>query len=208
MSANTRALPMFIQRLKDYDELAWDVFFSRIYPRLRRDVIASLQRRCLPIQEADDVVQESLLTAFQKIGCVHCDDMSSLYHWIRVISVNHVRNRARKKRPYVSLDAVEHQNPDCDTAVDAFLFVNGCHELPVETTVILHEDIARIVAALDCVKPRDREIFLRRNLGDEKPHELSVSFPDLNARSISQLLIRTRRTIRHICESSSGPSRG
>jgi RNA polymerase sigma factor (sigma-70 family) len=208
MSANTYALSMFIQRLKDYDEQAWDVFFTRIYQRLRRDVIASLRRRRLPIQEADDVVQEALLTAFQKIGHVDCDDLSSLYHWIRVISFNHVRNRARKKRPYVSLDAVEHQNSDCDTAVDAFLFVNGCHELPVETTVILHEDIARVVAALNCVKARDREIFLRRNLDDEKPTELSTRFPDLKARSISQLLSRTRRTLQHMCAGSDGLSFG
>jgi len=44
---------------------------------------------------------------------------------------------------------------------------------------------------------RDREIVLRRLVMDEKPEELALHYPDLKVQSISQLICRVRKNLRH-----------
>lgn len=183
-----------IEKLKQNDEQAWEDAFELYAAFIHYDIVVSLKKRGLPPEYADDIQQESWLTAVQKIGEFTCDGQNKFYHWLRAISFNHVRNVWRKQRQVVSFEAVEEA--ESPHGLDYFLQSNGLYVDNTEDQVILREQLSAIDRVLMDFKPREREIVLRRLLWDEKPEDLALLFPALKTRSISQLLFRARKTIR------------
>jgi len=184
-----------VDKLKRMDSRMWEHIFENYTATLSYDVSNSLRKRDLPLEFADDILQETWLTAVEKIQDFQCDGDGKFYNWLRVIALNHVRNYWRKNRQNVSFEAIdETQSPN---ALDYFLQTEGLAVNDVESQVAVREQLVQLDKLLCELNPRDREIVLRRLVMDEKPEELSLRYPDLKVQSISQLICRVRKNLRH-----------
>jgi RNA polymerase sigma factor (sigma-70 family) len=184
-----------VDKLKRMDSRMWEHIFENYTATLTYDVSNSLRKRDLPLEFADDILQETWLTAVEKIQDFHCDGDGKFYNWLRVIALNHVRNYWRKNRQNISFDAIdETQSPN---ALDYFLQSEGLAVNDVENQAAVHEQLLQLDKLLCELSSRDREIVLRRLVMDEKPEELALRYPDLKVQSISQLICRVRKNLRH-----------
>ncbi len=184
-----------VDKLKRMDSRMWEHIFENYTATLTYDVSNSLRKRDLPLEFADDILQETWLTAVEKIQDFQCDGDGKFYNWLRVIALNHVRNYWRKNRQNVSFEAIdETQSPN---ALDYFLQTEGLAVNDVENQVAVREQLVQLDKLLCELNSRDREIVLRRLVMDEKPEELALRYPDLKVQSISQLICRVRKNLRH-----------
>jgi len=184
-----------VDKLKRMDSRMWEHIFENYTATLTYDVANSLRKRDLPLEFADDILQETWLTAVEKIQDFQCDGDGKFYNWLRVIALNHVRNYWRKNRQNISFDAIEEtQSPN---ALDYFLQTEGLAVNDVENQVSVREQLSQLDKLLGELNSRDREIVLRRLVMDEKPEELALHYPDLKVQSISQLICRVRKNLRH-----------
>lgn len=184
-----------VDKLKRMDSRMWEHIFENYTASLAYDISNSLRKRDMPIELGDDILQETWLTAVEKIQEFVCDGDGKFYNWLRVIALNHVRNYWRKNRQNVSFDAIEEtQSPN---ALDYFLQNEGLAVNDVESQVSIREQLLHLDKLLCELNPRDREIVLRRFVMDEKPEELALHYPDLKVQSISQLICRVRKNLRH-----------
>ncbi|MCA9908128.1 MAG: sigma-70 family RNA polymerase sigma factor, partial [Anaerolineae bacterium] len=166
-----------IDALKTYDDEAWGVVFNCCQDRLRHDIVASLRRRGLDSQYADDIVGETWLTAAEKIVDLECQDFETFYHWIRVISYNRVRNLARKKRPMMSFQDIEETQIEPNSLVlDAFLWSHTLIEMSPEREAETREQKRQLEQSLYSLSPRDRELWLRRHLDGHSPAQMATDF--------------------------------
>jgi RNA polymerase sigma factor (sigma-70 family) len=184
-----------VDKLKRMDSRMWEHIFENYTATLTYDVSNSLRKRDLPLEFADDILQETWLTAVEKIQDFQCDGDGKFYNWLRVIALNHVRNYWRKNRQNISFEAIDDtQSPN---ALDYFLQSEGLAVNDVENQAAVHEQLLQLDKLLCELSSRDREIVLRRLVMDEKPEELALRYPDLKVQSISQLICRVRKNLRH-----------
>lgn len=184
-----------VDKLKRMDSRMWEHIFENYTATLTYDVSNSLRKRDLPLEFADDILQETWLTAVEKIQDFQCAGDGKFYNWLRVIALNHVRNYWRKNRQNISFEAIdETQSPN---ALDYFLQSEGLAVNDVENQAAVHEQLLQLDKLLCELSSRDREIVLRRLVMDEKPEELALHYPDLKVQSISQLICRVRKNLRH-----------
>ena len=82
------------------DETAWQTWYDETFPGL----YAFVRWRCAGLNDwADDVVQETWLTAIRRIRDFD-PDQGSFADWLRGIAANLLRNQLRKWRPAPSLN--------------------------------------------------------------------------------------------------------
>ncbi len=82
------------------DETAWQTWYDETFPGL----YAFVRWRCAGLNDwADDVVQETWLTAIRRIRAFD-PDQASFADWLRGIAANLLRNRLRKRRSAPSLN--------------------------------------------------------------------------------------------------------
>lgn len=184
-----------LERLRKMDSRAWDDLVRFYADDLQQDIWASMRKRGLPADLIDDVQQETWRIAIQKIHEFNAPTIDKLYHWLRVIALNRVRMIKRKqKADVVSFDALEGDSFESGVSLDYFLYEHNLSSGSPEQKVLLFERLAALDAALDELSPRNREILLRRLLGDETPRELAVIY-DLPPRTISTILLRAKQTL-------------
>ena len=184
-----------VEKLKRMDTRMWEHIFENYTATLTYDISNSLRKRDLSPELADDILQETWLTAVEKIQDFQCDGDGKFYNWLRVIALNHVRNYWRKSRQNVSFEAFDEiQSPN---ALDYFLLAEGLAINDVESQVAIRDQLLQLDRLLCELSPRDREIVLRRMVMEEKPEELALRFPDLKVQSISQLICRVRKNLRY-----------
>jgi len=104
---------------------------------------------------AEDVVQETFLTAFQQLG--RFDARSSLHTWLCGIARNKIREQRRKRKPA----AIEDVLRDADADIDAILA--GIEREPLPDWVIEREETAELVGAtLSSLSPDYREALVAK----------------------------------------------
>jgi RNA polymerase sigma factor (sigma-70 family) len=201
MTAFTGSSPDWLEHLKAMDEDAWDELLTLYASDLHEDILASLNKRGLPTRHADDIQQQTWVTVIQRIEEFDCLNGYDFYNWVRVISLNHIRNFSRKKRAATSLDAIDDQSEETGVTLDSVLYLNASYkEDNPETQIVLSEQIAAIVNVIDMFKTYQKEIFIRCVLLGEKPAYVSKDFDQLKPRSISQLLTRMKKVVRAECD--------
>ena len=184
-----------LTRLQSMDEEAWEDLLEIFSARLERDIVASLRKRNLPLHEAEDIQQQTWVTAIQKIDSFTWNDGYSLYKWLRVISLKHVHNLTRKRRPDISFDEVDEKSEETGITLDAFLILNRLIEESTEEKAEVREQLRLIANVIETLEPCEREIFCRRFVYEEKPAHISRDYPTLKSRSVSQKLTRMKQKI-------------
>jgi RNA polymerase sigma factor (sigma-70 family) len=192
---NSIQLTSELERLQAMEEEAWEELLERHSKPLYDAIVVSLRKRGLNESSAEDIQQQTWLTAVQRINEFVPEANCSLYHWLRVIALNHVRNLTRKTRYMVSFEEVDDTSEEKHTSLDIFLARNDIVVEGPEKDVIAEELSGMVLRVLDDYKPYQRDIFLKRVLWDVTPIELALSYPDLKPRSISQLLTRIKKSV-------------
>ena len=182
----------WVEGVQSLEPAAWEMLLRYYAEDLRHDIIASLRKRGLPEDLADDVEQETWLTAVRKIGGFAWEDEGKFYHWLRVIALNHVRSYQRMADRHYSLEDV--MTGELDDGLDRFLAAWGQAEESTEDAVVFREMYAALDTALRSLRPLEQEIFMRWLMG-EPPRELALGY-NLKPRSVSMLLLRTKDKLR------------
>jgi RNA polymerase sigma factor (sigma-70 family) len=192
----------WVERLKALETKAWDDLIRSYGDELRSDIQSSIRKRGLPLDCAPDIEQDTWMIAVQKINEFDWQTIDRFYHWLRVIALNRVRMARRKQYDALfSMDAMEDNETIGGLTLDTFLYANGIGDGSPEQYILYRERLALLEGALRELKPRDREILLRRMIHGETPRELALIY-GLEARSISMVLLRAKQTLeRHLVAS-------
>jgi RNA polymerase sigma factor (sigma-70 family) len=185
-----------VDLMKKADDDAWAEAFERCSSQLYDGIMASLRKRGMSPDHAEDILQQTWLTAVENINGFAPEGSHSLYCWLRTVALNHVRNLARKRKSNTTFEDLEEQSEKRGMTLDAYFFEHHIFADSPENVVNINEQIAILSGVLDTLKPRDREIVLRRFLWGQSPKEIATSWGSLKSRSISQLLGRRLKSIR------------
>jgi|SRR5688572_22430087 len=203
-SETSRQFPQekdFFLLLQQHDADSWDLVLSIYAPQLRRDIQSSLTRRNLGVEWLDDLEQETWLTVVRQIGNFVWESETKFYHWFRSIATFHVRNLERKLRhPYVSLEEIDQDVDATGLSLDFFLYTHGLIEDSAEARVALRESVEILTHAMQSLKPREREILLRRLLYNESIQILATEY-EVKPETISVMLVRAKQSIRQYIDS-------
>src|SRR5262245_7930585 len=109
---------VWVQAVQNLDANAWDDLLKFYAGELRRDIEVSLRKRDLPVNLAEDIEQETWITAIQKIKDFHWESDEKFYHWLRVISLNHIRAYGRIQQNGMVLDDFRNSLSDIGSPDD------------------------------------------------------------------------------------------
>ena len=183
----------FVQSVKSLDPDCWMGLLDAYAPLLREEICASLLKRKLPLELADDIEQEMWLTAIRRMDEFVWEDEEKFRHWLRVIALNHIRTYRRKQGSYLSYDDFASDS-DTDSELTEFLDTYRLwDDDSVEDRVISRERLAMLDRAMRALKPVEREIFMRWITG-ETPRELALEY-DQKPRAVSMMLWRAKEKI-------------
>ncbi len=186
-----RPYAQWVAQLKRLDAEAWDVLLRNYASDLRHDIAVSLRKRGLPDELADDIEQETWLTAVRKMGEFVWEDEDKFYHWLRAIALNHIRTYRRVQGKHFSIGDFRYSEIDDD--LDQFLAEWQESEEGIEERIVLREQLSALDAAMRTLKSQEREILMRWLYG-ETPRQLALTYR-MKPRSISMLLWRAREKI-------------
>jgi RNA polymerase sigma factor (sigma-70 family) len=184
----------WIERLRRCDSQVWEIVLRSYATELRRDIGISLKKRSLPDEWTDDVEQETWCTAVRKIDTFVWQGESEFYKWLRSIARHHVQTLRYKTKAHTSWEAMD-EGPDDTLPLDLFLYVNGLFDDSPEIEISLRETMAALDGALRRLKPREREILLRRLVWRDTPQSMAVDY-GVKPETISVILSRAKEFIR------------
>lgn len=132
--------------------------FEQLYRWFERPVYTLALRLCGQREEAQDILQETMLKLFGKISDFRGD--SPFWGWLRQITVNESLMRIRKRHPGLEIDlASESDFLEADIllppqAADTQRLINAMNQLPATTRSVLwlyhvegytHDEIAGLM---------------------------------------------------------------
>ncbi len=158
------------------DEAAWRAWYDESFDRLY-----AYARWCCGgnRDRADDVVQETWLTAVRRIGEFD-PDRGSFIGWLRGIAANVLRNQLRSdalrngRRESLHESAVVRDEPDDDAADDRS---------------------TRIAAAFTALAPRYEAVLRAKYLDEQSVAEIAAAWNE-TPKAIESLLTRARQAFR------------
>jgi RNA polymerase sigma factor (sigma-70 family) len=140
--------------------------------------------------EAEDIVQEAYVHAYEKIGSFRGD--ASLLTWLTRIVLNEAYGRLRKRRPTVDIDEIETAQSN-DGRVVAFPSKFGSED-PAASAA--RDQIRRLVEhAIDKLPEPFRIVFVMREIEECTVDETAASL-DLRPETVKTRLYRARRLLR------------
>ena len=157
-STDGESTSSLIERARAGDAEALERVFARQAKPLQRWASGRLPKWARDISDTEDLVQETLLQTFKRIGEFEPRRVGALQAYLRQAILNRIRDELRRKgrRP----DATDLDDNDVQSASS-----------PLEEA-IGHEAIERYEQALARLKPEEREAIIARV-------ELGYSYQDL-----------------------------
>lgn len=179
--------PEFIARLKAYDKEAFQILV-----RAFQDKIYNLSLRLTRNpDEAEEVLQETLLSVFNKIHTFQ--ERSRLSTWIYAITSNGALSRLRKKR-----ETLVTFDDDTPLKSDTALFRNG-HTLftysQKHDPVIENELAERLEKAIEALPDGYRELYIMKEL-QEMPIKDIADIVGIKPGAVKTRLHRARLLLR------------
>ncbi|MEO7066073.1 MAG: RNA polymerase sigma factor [Rhodanobacter sp.] len=140
--------------------------------------------------EAEDVVQESYMRAYDKLDTFRGD--SKLLTWLTTIVLNEARGRLRKRHNMVGLEQID-QAPDNNHQVLQFPAKFGTEDPAVATA---RAQIRRLLeAAIDELPPAFRIVYVMREIEDCSVDETAAQL-EILPETVKTRLFRARRLLR------------
>jgi RNA polymerase sigma-70 factor (ECF subfamily) len=170
----------WVERLRQRDEDALREVVEAFGERITRVVAGLIRDR----DAVDDVVQETFVKAYYRIGSFHGD--AGLYTWLYRIAVNAAKDHAkrRRRRPCVALEDLPA----------------GVASLPSSEPVAIErlEDRERrlaVRAAVESLPPRFRAVIVLREVEGLRYEEIAEVL-DISLGTVESRLFRARRRLK------------
>lgn len=170
------------------DSAAYGDLVRRYQDRLR----GSLLRLTGSAEESEDVAQEAFVQAYLKLSSFQRS--SRFYTWIYRIAFNQAISKNRKRRPRVSLNAVQEAGgpePTTDTANPVEPTLRG------ERAELLHAAIAQL-------EDDHRQVIVLREF-EEMDYQQIAELIDAPIGTVRSRLFRARTQLRELLADSLGP---
>lgn len=185
----------WIQQLQNGEERAFAEFFKQYRGKIYQLALKILND---PV-EAEDVLQEVLLTVFKRVDSFQ--GQSQLSTWVYRVTVNAALMRLRAKKRETFLNFEETVGEIEDRGGEAASFVFGAGFPGFTSTPEPEQDLARkelgvqICSALAELNETKAQTFLLKNLYSFSDQELSRRFR-LSVSALKSQLYRSRRFLR------------
>jgi RNA polymerase sigma-70 factor (ECF subfamily) len=182
-----------------------DDAFGRLTEPHRRELQVHCYRILGSVQDAEDVLQETLLAAWRGIGGF--EERSTLRAWLYRIATNRCLNalRAARRRPAVEVPVPDVEWPEpsrlgevgwLEPYPDALLDGLADHPPGPEARYELTEAISlAFVTALQLLPPRQRAVLILRDVLGYRAAEVAAML-DTTAESVTSALKRARASLR------------
>jgi RNA polymerase sigma-70 factor, ECF subfamily len=175
-----------IERARAGDELALSRLFARHLKPLQRFASGRLPKWARDVADTDDLVQDTLLQTFKRIGAFDPRQPGALQAYLRQAVLNRIRDELRRKG----------RRPDM-TGLDDVELTTA--QSPLEQA-IGRESVERYESALDRLKPEEREaIIARLEMGysyDELAEMLGKPTGDAARKFAQRALVRLAEEMR------------
>jgi RNA polymerase sigma-70 factor (ECF subfamily) len=179
----------WVQSITDRDSHSWSVLIDSFADELRRDIQRSLQKYGLSLAMVEDISQETWLTAYRNIHTFVWQGEEQFYHWLRVISCNHIHNARR----HLGSERSMYDFEGGEDELEAFFETYSLQGRSVEDEVATQEQMQALVQAMESLKPEEREILVRWLMG-ETPNALAAEYQK-PPRTISIIVWRAKRKV-------------
>jgi RNA polymerase sigma-70 factor (ECF subfamily) len=177
-----------LERVRLGDADALEVLLRRYVPALRRWASGRLPRWARDLADTEDLVQETVFRSLRSLQRFEYRHDGALQAYLRQAVMNRIRDECRRvsKRPPVS---------DLPESLPA-------HDLsPLEAAVGV-EAVARYEAALQALRPEDREAIVARIEMGYSYAEIAVMLakpsPDAARVAVSRALVRLAEQLRDV----------
>jgi RNA polymerase sigma-70 factor (ECF subfamily) len=172
-------------RAQGGDTRAVEELCVRYLPRLRRWAHGRLPSSSRRILDTEDLVQDVLLNAVRHVETFHPRHEGAFAGYIRQTLLNRLRDEGRKERRHPRLASIEDEHVDEGPS-------------PLENA-IGKEALERYEAALERLKPQDRELVIARvELGfsaEEIAAEFGKPTPGAAQMAVSRALVKLAEEI-------------
>lgn len=162
-----------LERARSGCEAAWEAVFQRCVRGLRRFAAGRLPASCRGMNDTDDLVQETVIRALNRLDKFECRHEGALLAYLRQALLNRIVDEIRKfnRRPM----AVALNEDQVDGGAS-----------PLEAA-IGSQNVERYEAALRRLRPRDREAIVLRLEQQAEYAELAVQLgmPSPNAARVA-----------------------
>jgi RNA polymerase sigma-70 factor (ECF subfamily) len=163
-----------LKRAQEGDASALDALITRYRPRLMRWASGRLPAHARDLVETQDLVQDSLLRAFRKIGEIEIRGEGTLQAYLRQVLLNSIRMELRR---------VKRHPAGSELASD---IEEGAEASPLEKAVG-RQTLARYEGALNALRPSDRELVIAHVEFGFNHQEIATAFgkPTPNAARVA-----------------------
>jgi RNA polymerase sigma-70 factor (ECF subfamily) len=176
-----------IARLRAGDEGAFEVLLQRHVPALRRWASGRLPRWARDLASTEDLVQDTVLKSYQKLGGFEYRHEGALRAYLRQAVMNRIRDECRRVTRRPPVDELDELTPD-----------NSASPLELAIGVQATE---RYEAALAKIRDEDREAIVGRVEMGLSYQELAVVLgkpsPDAARVAVSRALLRLAEVMSH-----------
>ena len=148
MVPNAESSLSLLQRVQAGDATALEALIARYRPRLVRWATRRLPAHARDLADTQDLVQDTLLSAFRKIEGIDVQGEGSLQAYLRQALLNRIRMEIRRVQRKPAPDLLESGLP-AGTASPLEEAIGG-------------EALAGYEAALDALRPEERELVIAR----------------------------------------------
>lgn len=168
--------------------------FDRYLPRVRQMVALRLGQRLAQIESAEDLVQETLLEAFRKLGDFEHRSVGSFRNWLAAIATNRIRERARRSSTRKRGSGAERRFSDFDTRVLTDSIFAGREISPPENAQ--ESELAALIEdALLALPERDRQVIELRRIAEMTFEEIAAELGLANEASARAQFARSLRRL-------------
>jgi RNA polymerase sigma factor (sigma-70 family) len=176
-----------LARVRAGESAALDVLFQRCMPPLRRWARGRLPQYARDLADTQDLVQETILHALHRLDTFEARHQGALQAYLRQAVVNRIRDEIRRAaRQPVKVELPEYQS---DTAPSPLAQAIG------------HEAIERYEAALERLRPADREAIVARIELQQSYEEVAIALgkptPDAARVAVTRALARLVEEMDH-----------
>ncbi len=162
------------------DRTAVDTLFARYLPPLRRWASGRLPRWARDMADTQDLVQDTLLQTFKRIGSFEPQNEGALHAYLRQAVMNRIRDEIRKRRRRPEAAALDSQQIDPEPS-------------PLEQA-IGQQTVERYEAALSRLREEDRDLVIGRiELGltfEELAEAVGKPSPDAARKAAQRALVK------------------
>src|SRR5215510_7493558 len=185
-------------------------FRSQLEPH-RRAITLHCYRMLGSLDDAEEVVQESMLKAWQRLSELRSS--GSIKAWLYKIATNacldFLKSRRRRMLPHL-VETFTAEDPWPEPLPDAMLDVADEEQRGPEGRMSMHESVSlAFVAALQFLTPKQRAVLLLIDVLGWKPRE-AADLLETNVVSVNSLLQRARQGVEArapgVAASSSDPN--